>query len=194
MSIGVRRSWDTTAAARTRGVTATIEGLLASIWFAWARSDASTSMRSWLEIGGVAALLVASAGLVLAASRYGRPAQAGESALRRRYNRIVAAEVMLLMAGAAVLAAIGLSAWIPTWLCAGVGIHFLPASRLFETPFLGLIGLTITAASASAVAAGLTTTVPPSVVAGAGAGACLLVAALGSLAGGVRAEARRATP
>jgi hypothetical protein len=194
MSIGVRRSWDTTAAARTRGVTATIEGLLASIWFAWARSDASTSIRLWLEIGGVAALLVASAGLVLAASRYGRPAQAGESALRRRYNRIVAAEVMLLMAGAAVLAAIGLSAWIPTWLCAGVGIHFLPASRLFETPFLALIGLTITAASASAVAAGLTTTVPPSVVAGAGAGGCLLVAALGSLAGGVRAEARRATP
>jgi hypothetical protein len=194
MSIGVRRTWDTTAAARTRGVTATIEGLLASIWFAWARSDASTSMRLWLEIGGVVALLVASAGLVLAASRYGRPAQAGESALRRRYNRIVAAEVMLLMAGAAVLAAIGLSAWIPTWLCAGVGIHFLPASRLFETPFLALIGLTITAASASAVAAGLTTTFPPSVVAGAGAGACLLVAALGSLAGGVRAEARRATP
>jgi hypothetical protein len=75
-----------------------------------------------------------------------------------------------------------------------VGIHFLPASRLFETPFLGLIGLTITAASASALAAGLTTTVPPSVVAGAGAGACLLVAAVGSLAGGVRAEARRATP
>ena len=83
MSIGVRRSWDTTAAARTRGVTATIEGLLASIWFAWARSDASTSMRLWLEIGGVAALLVAAAGLILAASRYGRPAQAGAVMARR---------------------------------------------------------------------------------------------------------------
>ncbi len=192
MSIGVRTSWGTTAAARTRGLTAAIEGLLAAVWFAWARSDAPASVRLWLEVGGVAALLVASAGVVLAASRYGRPALARESALRRRYNRIVAAEVMLLMAGAAVLAAIGLPAWIPTWLCAGVGIHFLPASRLFETPFLALIGLTITAAAASAVATGLTTTVPQSVVAGAGAGACLLVAALGSVAGGVRAEARRA--
>jgi hypothetical protein len=161
-----------------------IEGLLASIWFAWARSDASVEIRLWLEIAGVAALLVASAGVILAASRYGRPALTRDSALRRRYNRIVAAEVVLLMAGAGVLAAIGLSAWIPAWLCAGVGIHFLPASRLFETPFLALIGLTITAASASAIAAGLTTTVAPSVVAGAGAGACLLVAALGSLAGG----------
>ncbi len=169
--------------ARMRALTAAIEGLLASMWFAWARADAPSSTTLALEIGGVLALLVAVAGIAVAASRDGPAAPAWDAAVRRRYNRIVASEVVLLGAGAGVLAAVGLASWIAPWVCAGVGIHFLPASRAFATPFLALVGVAITAAAVAAVAAGLETTLAPSVIAGSGAGVCLLVAALGSLAG-----------
>ncbi len=169
--------------ARTRALTATIEGLLASMWFAWARAEAPSSAQLALAVGGVVGLLVATAGLAVAASRDGPAAPAWDAAVRRRYNRIVASELMLLGAGAAVLAAVGLASWIAVWLCAGVGLHFLPASRAFGTPFLALVGVAITATAVAAVAAGLETTLAPSVVAGSGAGVCLLVAAFGSLTG-----------
>jgi hypothetical protein len=172
-----------TTTARTRALTAAIEGLLASMWFAWARADAPSSARLALEVGGVVALLVAVAGLAVAASRDGPAAPAWDAAVRRRYNRIVASELVLLGAGAAVLAAVGLGSWIAAWLCAGVGLHFLPASRAFATPFLALVGVAITGAAVAAVGVGLETTLAPAVIAGSGAGVCLLVAALGSLAG-----------
>jgi len=171
-------------------LTATIEGLLATAWFAWARADASPSVESWFAVGGVAGLLVACAGVGIAASGYGRSTPVGDAALRRRYDRIVAAELVLIAAGAAALAALGLSRWIPAWLCAGIGLQFIPASRIFRTPFLALIGLVITCAAAAAVVAGLATTVTPSVVAGSGAGACLLITSLGSLVAGVSAGRR----
>jgi hypothetical protein len=172
-----------TATARTRALTAAIEGLLAAMWFAWARVEAPASAQLALAVGGVVALLVAVAGLAVAASRAGPAAPAWDAAVRRRYNRIVASELVLLGAGAAVLAAVGLGAWIAAWLCVGVGLHFLPASRAFGTPFLALVGVAITATALAALTAGIETTLAPSVVAGSGAGVCLLVAALGSLSG-----------
>jgi hypothetical protein len=172
-----------TTTARMRALTATIEGLLASMWFAWARADAPSSAQLVLEVGGVVGVLVAAAGLAVAASRDGPVAPAWDAEVRRRYNRIVVAEVVPLGAGAAVLAAVGLEPWIAVWLCAGVGLHFLPASRAFATPFLALVGVAIIGAAVAALAVGLETTLAPVVIAGSGAGVCLLVAAFGSLAG-----------
>jgi hypothetical protein len=172
-----------TTTARMRALTATIEGLLASMWFAWARADAPSSAQLVLEVGGVVGVLVAAAGLAVAASRDGPVAPSWDAEVRRRYNRIVVAEVVPLGAGAAVLAAVGLEPWIAVWLCAGVGLHFLPASRAFATPFLALVGVAIIGAAVAALAVGLETTLAPVVIAGSGAGVCLLIAAFGSLAG-----------
>jgi hypothetical protein len=172
---------------RTRGLTAAIEGLLATAWFAWARADAPSSAESWLAAGGVAGLVVACAGLGVAASGYARPRPARDAGRRRRYERILAAELVPLGAGAAVLAALGQSPFIPVWLCAGLGVHLLPAARVSRTPFLAPAGLAILASAAAALAAGLATAVAPVVIAGSGAGACLLVTALGSLAGAAAA-------
>ena len=58
---------------RTRGLTATVNGLCAAGWFAWARSDATASANLVSEVAAAAALLVALTGLTFAAARYDPP-------------------------------------------------------------------------------------------------------------------------
>ncbi|GAB2665030.1 hypothetical protein ABI214_09280 [Prescottella soli] len=65
--------------------------------------------------------------------------------------------------------------------CAGVGVHFLPLAGLFTDLWLVPLAAGVTAVAGVALIAGLTTDVAPSTVTGAGAGSCLLVAAVASL-------------
>jgi hypothetical protein len=98
-------------------------------------------------------------------------------AVRRRYGIVVGLEFALLGAGAAVLAISGLTRWIPVWICAGVGVHFIPLSRVLGDRFLVVLGVLISAVAMAALVIGLTSAVAPGTITGAGAGLCLLITA-----------------
>jgi hypothetical protein len=71
------------------------------------------------------------------------------------------------------MAAAGLSDWITVWVCAGVGLHFLPLAGVVGDGLLISLGLLITAAAAAALVVGLTTSVAPTTVTGPAAGILL---------------------
>ncbi|QCQ89834.1 hypothetical protein [Rhodococcus sp. SGAir0479] len=68
------------------------------------------------------------------------------------------------------------------WVCAGVGVHFLPSARLFDDLGLVPLGAAVTTVAAAAPLLGLVTDVAPGTVTGVGAGIFLAVAALAVLA------------
>ena len=167
---------------RTRGLTAAVDGVCAAGWFAWARSGGPASANLISEVGAAAALLIALIGLTFAAGRYQGPRAPAAAARRRRAIRIGVAVAVPVFAGAGVLAAVAAAQWVPVWVCAGVGLFILASAGVVETPFLKGIGLAVTASAVLAVIVGAETTLAPVIVAGMGAGTCLLVAAAGSLA------------
>lgn len=168
---------------RTRGIAAMIEGFFAIMWFGWGQAEAPSWLSTPLGIGSAAGAVLAIAGLVLTIRSKGQHTAMRDAAVRRRYNIIVGAEFALLAAGAALLSAVGLAHWIPVWVCAGVGIHFVPLSGVFRHLLLVPVGLLITAVAAAALIVGLSTSVAPSSVTGPGAGICLLVAGIIHLSG-----------
>lgn len=176
---------------RTRGLTAAVSGLTAAGWFAWARSGESAFVNPISEVGAAAGLLIALVGLIFAAAPYDAPYARAAAAPRRRAIRIGVAVTVPVIAGAGVLAVVGADQWVPAWVCAGMGLFILASAGVVETHFLTVIGVAVTASAILAVIVGAETTLVPAVVAGLGAGTCLLVAAAGSLAA-ASAGSRRA--
>jgi hypothetical protein len=68
------------------------------------------------------------------------------------------------------------------WICFGVGVHFFPLAGVLGNATLRPLGALLVAVSAAALIAGLTTAVAPSTVTGLGAGLCLLVFGIATLA------------
>jgi len=172
---------------RDRGMTTLIEGFFGFVWFGWAQATASPGLRTWLAVAGVAAALVALAGGVQA---FRGPASAGvlhDRQARRRYGVAVGVEFALAGVGAAVLAVAGQGDFIPVWVCAVVGVHFLPLASLLEDRLLVALGVSVTAVALVALVAGLATSVAPGTVTGVGAGTLLTGFAVAALAG-ARAE------
>ena len=163
---------------RGRDTTAGIEGFFAVMWFLWGRSAAPTWLDVPLAIGAVAGVLVVIAGIVLAVRSREQFTLMDDPAVRQRFHLIVGAEFGLLGIGAVILGALGLADWIPIWICAGVGLHFLPLARIFVDRYLAPLGILILAVAAAALVVGLTTTVSPSTVTGPATGACLLLAGI----------------
>ena len=130
-----------------------------------------------LQIGIGLGILAAIAGIVLAVRSPAESTPMRDRAVRRRYGIVVGLEFALLGAGAAVLAITGLAKWIPVWICIGVGVHFIPLSRVLGDQFLMILGVLITAVALAALVIGLTSAVAPSTITGAGAGLCLLITA-----------------
>jgi hypothetical protein len=87
----------------------------------------------------------------------------------------VGLEFAVLGAGAAVLAISGLTQWIPVWICAGVGVHFIPLCRVLGDRSLVILGTLISAVALAALITGLESAVAPGAITGAGAGLCLLI-------------------
>ncbi len=81
-----------------------------------------------LQLGTGLGSLMAIVSIVLAARSPAESTPMGDRAVRRRHGILVGLEFALLGAGAAVLAISGLGRWIPVWVCAGVGVHFIPLS------------------------------------------------------------------
>jgi hypothetical protein len=80
--------------------------------------------------------------------------------------------------GAGALAAIGLPAYIPVWICAVVGVHFFALAAVFGASALRWLGTAVTAVAVGALLLGILTRVTPGSVTGAGAGVTLLAYAI----------------
>ncbi len=163
---------------RARGIAAAIEGYFAAAWFGWAMASAVPGLLMLLlQIGIGLGILVAIAGIVLAVRSPAESSPMRDRAVRRRYGIVVGLEFALLGAGAAVLAISGLTPWIPVWICVGVGVHFIPLSRVLGDRSLVVLGALITAVALAALITGLASAVAPGTITGAGAGLCLLLSA-----------------
>jgi hypothetical protein len=125
--------------------------------------------------------MVAVVGVVLALRASGERTPMHDAPARRRYSIIVGVEFGALAVGAAILTATGLVDWIAGWVCAGVGVHFLPLSRVLDDPILVPLGLVLCAIAGAAPLGAAVTTITPSTVIGPATGISLLIAAITAL-------------
>ncbi|NES29160.1 hypothetical protein GCE86_18570 [Micromonospora terminaliae] len=161
---------------RQAGLTALYLGVFAAVWFSVPKAD--PPLRSLLVVGSVVALLTAAVGAVFVA-RAGRPA-AGERdrSADRRYGLVVAAEVVVGLVGVLILAAAGLTGYIPVLVCAVVGIHFVPLAPVLRDRLLVPLGVAVTLAALAGLVVDLVSGVSAGLVVGTGAGTLLLAYAV----------------
>jgi hypothetical protein len=88
--------------------------------------------------------------------------------------------------GAAVLGVLGQPEYIPVWICAVVGVHFVPLASVLRDRNLIPLAVLVTAAAAVALVVGLTTGVTPGTITGVGAGLSLAVFGALALIGALR--------
>ena len=170
--------YEVTTARRSRAIAAMIEGFFAVMWLSWGQGSAPSWLNRPVFVASVVSLVVVVAGLVATIRTRGDGAGIPDVAMRSRYNLIVGLEVVLIAGGAAVLGATGLNRWIIVWVCAVVGIHFVPLAAVFRGLHLVPLGILVTAMAVTALIVGATTSVTPGGIAGLGAGGCLLVAGI----------------
>ncbi|MEU5527118.1 hypothetical protein ABZ744_09280 [Micromonospora chersina] len=161
---------------RQAGLTALYLGVFAAIWFSVPKAD--PPLRSLLVVGSVGALLAAAVGAVLVARAGRRPAGERDRAADRCYGLIVAAEVAVGLIGALLLAAAGLTGYLPVLVCAVVGVHFLPLAPVLRDRLLVPLGVAVTLVALAGLAVDLVSGVSAGLVVGTGAGALLLAYAV----------------
>jgi hypothetical protein len=151
------------------------------MWSSWGQAAAPGWLSTPLSIGSVAGMMVAVVGVVLAVRASGKATRMHDPRVRRRYSLIVGVEFGALAVGALILGATGLVDWIVVWVCAGVGVHFLPLSRVLDDPILVPLGLVLCAIAGAALLVAVVTTVTPSTVIGPATGISLLIGAVTAL-------------
>jgi hypothetical protein len=150
-------------------------GFFAAAWFGWGQASAPSSMAPWLSAGSTIGLVLAACGVVMAIrNRATAPALADRAALRR-YGVIVGTEFGSAALGAVVLGLLGHSAFIPVWVCAVVGVHFVPLAAVLRDRWLIPLAVVTCAVAVSALAAHGASGVAPGTVTGVGEG-CVLAA------------------
>ncbi len=160
---------------RDRGITALVEGFFAAAWFGWGHAAASSTLSGWLDVGSVLALVVAVVGAVVGFRSPSTGAASRDPVASRRYGIIVGIEFGLAGVGAAILGVTGQADYIPVWICAVVGVHFLPLAPVLRDRLLIPLGALMCAVAVAGLVTGLATGVAPSSVVGVGAGGLLLV-------------------
>jgi hypothetical protein len=160
---------------RDLGITALVEGFFAAAWFGWGSGAAPAAWRSALTVGSVLALVMALTGAFVGLRSPASTAVMREPGVSRRYGIITGAEFATAALGAVVLAVLGQAEFIAAWVCATVGVHFLPLASVLRDRLLVPLGLLLCAVAVAAVAAGAATAVASSAVTGLGAGTALLV-------------------
>jgi hypothetical protein len=169
-------------------------GLLGFVWFGWGQANAAAGLRLGLAVAGVTAALVAVAGGIQAVRG---PAPRGvlhDRQASRRYGIAVGVELALAGAGAAVLAAAGQGDFIPVWVCAVVGVHFLPLAALLQDRLLVPLGVSVATVALVALVASLATGIAPGTVTGVGAGTLLTGFGVAALTGVHAPETPRRVP
>ncbi len=162
------------------GTTAVL-GFFAAGWFGWAQDAPPAGWRLWLTGGSVAGMITALAGGLLTWSHW-TDGSAITSETGPIFGLIVAVEVVLSAAGAAVLHRRGQSRYIPAWVAVIVGLHLLPLAPLFRYPFLWIVGAAVTLIGLAAIPIASARSLPVSAVTGVAVGTVLLSSALVSLA------------
>jgi hypothetical protein len=167
---------------RTLAATAVVEGFFGFAWFGWGQADAPTALSVAFAVLSGAALVVAVLGVV-AVRRSSGSSPMADPATRRRYNVIVGIEFGVIVVGAIALGRAGAPDWIPVWVAAVVGVHFVPLAGVFPGTHLVALGVVVTAVALAALVVGLATDVAPGTVTGGGAGTALLVGGAAALRG-----------
>jgi hypothetical protein len=175
-----------TPSRRDLGVTALVSGFFASAWFGWGQAT-RTGWELWLNVGSVAAIVVAVIGAVLGFRSPASTAALRDPAAARRYGIIVGIEFGLAGLGAVALGVGGQARYIPVWVCAVVGVHFFPLAPVLGNRLLIPLAVLLCVVAAAALVTGLATGTAPSLVTGAGAGGLLLVFGAVALGYAVRA-------
>lgn len=170
---------------------AAIEGLAAALWLSWGPADPPSWLAGSTLVLAVAGLAVAAAGLALGYRTRGETTAMRSEPVRRGYAQVVAAEFAALAVVGVVLGATVGGDWAAVWVCAVVGVHFLPLARVLPGLALPLVGCAVTAVAIAALVVGLTTGVAPTAVTGPGTGSVLVVAAVASLVAALRRGGRR---
>lgn len=160
-------------------------------WFGWGHQG--LRIAGWLEAGMLASAIALVLAILLVRRIRAAPTLATDPRSRRVYWTAVIAEILCIVAGALVLGALGLGAYLSTWTLFVVGVHFLPFVKAFDAPFLRLTAAACVLVAALALWAGLSGAAPAPTIAGAGGGVVLLVSALAILARTARAR-RNASP
>jgi hypothetical protein len=140
-------------------------------WFGWAQDDPPSSWVPYLAAGSVvsALLLVALAVLLM---RHGTTTGSpmADPQVRRGYWMTVALEVVLIVGGNLLLAAVGHPDYDAAWTLFVVGVHFVPLAKIFRTQGLAVTGVAVAVVAVAAACLGLSTDLAPSAAAGAGGG------------------------
>ncbi len=156
-------------------------GFFGAAWFGWGQAAAPAGLLPWLAAGSVLAALIAAAGLGVSVRNRSQPTRMSDRAAGHRYGIIVGIEFGIAGLGAAVLAITGAAAYIPVFVCAVVGVHFVPLAPVLADRMLVPLGAATCAVAILALVLGLTSGVAPSTVSGVGAGGLLTGYALVSL-------------
>lgn len=176
---------------RDVATTALFLGFFGAAWFGWGQAAAPDGLRPWLTAASVLALVVAAAGFGVSARNRSQPTMMRDRATGRQYGIIVGIEFGTAGLGAAVLANTGAQAYVPAYVCAIVGVHFVPLAPVLADRMLIPLGAATCTVAIVALVVGLTSSVAPGTVTGIGAGGLLTSYALGSL---IAALARRPRP
>ena len=153
-------------------------GFFAFVWFGWGQERPPDAWRKWLGIGAAVSVLVALGGGLLAWRSWQTPSALDAPAAFRLYLVTVAVEFWVSLGGAVYLAVKKRRKWIPVWICAVVGVHFLPLALVFSDLLLVVLALALVAVAVAARVANRRHHLEPSAVVGMGAGATLLLTAL----------------
>lgn len=169
---------DGATTGRGAGIGCAVAGFFASAWFAWGMAEPTPTAVTWvLQTGAILALAVGVCGIVVAVrSVPGGGDPMSDLAVRRRYWTIVGVEFGIIALGSILLGSVGAGEWVPVWVCAVVGAHFMPLASVFRADPLKVVGAAMVVVAAVALIAGLATSVVPGAITGCGAGLVLLVA------------------
>lgn len=161
-----RRLWD-----RGEVIGAAVLAFAGIAWFGWAQADPPSSWVPYLAAGSVISVLALVALVVLLVRRRTTPGSPmADSRVRRGYWVTVAVEVVLIVGGNLLLAALGHPAYDAAWTLFVVGVHFVPLARIFDARGLALTGVVVAIVAIAAAGLGLVSDLAPSAAAGAGGG------------------------
>lgn len=175
-----------TRALKDHASMAVVLSVASIAWFGWGFQG--QQVLTWLRLGMIVAAVGAIAAVLVVHRIPGPPTLAVDPQARKVYWLAVAAEVVLIVAGAVVLGALGNGTYLSTWTLFVVGVHFLPFVRPFSAPILRFTAACCVVVAAVALWAGLTGQAPAPTVAGAGGGIVLLGFAVTLVVGVVRAR------
>jgi hypothetical protein len=165
---------------RDAAATAAIFGFFSSVWWGWAQEQPPRSWRPWLVTGSVVSLVTMVAGGLLV-WRHWSDGTAFDEDTSKAFGIVVAIEVVLAGAGAAVLGARGRKEVIPVWIALIVGLHLFPVAALIGYPLIHVVAALVTIAALAAIPVARARSLPVSLTNGVGVGTALLAGAVFSL-------------